>query len=56
MAILASQFSQTDKSMSKCSTAEMEAIQKGTEILHQQLGQALALIKDNVHENRKLAK
>jgi hypothetical protein len=34
----------------------MEAIQKGTEILHQQLGQALAQIKNNVHENRKLAK
>ncbi len=41
--------------MAKRSTMEMEAIQKGTEVLYQQLEQALAKIEENVQKNCKLA-
>jgi hypothetical protein len=54
-AILTRIFSQTNKPVSKRSTTEMDTIQKGTEVLYQQLEQALARIKDNVQKNRELA-
>jgi len=54
-ALLASLLGQTDKSVSKCSTTEMEAIQKGTEVLYQQMDQALARINKAVWNNREMA-
>jgi hypothetical protein len=54
-AVLASLLSQTNKSTSKHSIIEMEAIQKGTEVLYQQLEQALTRIEKNVQKNRELA-
>jgi hypothetical protein len=42
--------------VAKNSIPEMEAIQKGTEVLHQQLEQALARIEQNIQKNHKLAK
>jgi len=54
-ALLASLLGQTDKSVSKCSTTEMEAIQKGTEVLYQQMDQALARINKAVWNNHEMA-
>jgi hypothetical protein len=34
---------------------EMEAIQKGMEVLYQQLEQALAKIEENIQKNHELA-
>jgi hypothetical protein len=54
-AILASLLGQNNGSVAKRSFPEMEAIQKGTEVLHQKLERALARIKENVQKNRELA-
>jgi hypothetical protein len=54
-AVLASLLGQNSASMAKCSIPEMETIQKGTEVLYQQLEQAQARIKKNVQKNRDLA-
>jgi hypothetical protein len=50
-AVLASLLSQTNKSTSKCSIIEMQAIQRGTGLLYQQLEQALTRIEENVQRN-----
>jgi hypothetical protein len=49
-AILASLLGQNNESVAKRSIPEMEAIQEGTEVLHQQLEQALARIEENIQE------
>jgi hypothetical protein len=54
-AILHGIFNQASKTHSKRSTANMDSIQKGTEILYQQLEQALAKIKNNVQKNGEMA-
>jgi hypothetical protein len=54
-ALLASLLGQTDKSVSKRSTTEMGAIQKGTEVLDQQMDQALAMINKAIQNNCKMA-
>jgi hypothetical protein len=55
VSLLASLLGQTDKSGSKRSTTEMEAIQRGAEVLYQQMDQALASINKAVQKNRKMA-
>jgi hypothetical protein len=55
-AVLASILGQGSEAVAKNSIPEMEAIQKGTEVLHQQLEQALARIEQNIQKNHKLAK
>ncbi len=54
-AILASLLCQNSASVAKRSIPEIEAIQKGKEVLYQQLEQALARINKNVQENQELA-
>jgi hypothetical protein len=54
-ALLASLLGQTSGSMAKHSMTEMEAIQKGMEVLYQQLEQALAKIEENIQKNHELA-
>ncbi len=56
-AILASLLSESSETRAKQSVtkAELEAIQKGTELLQQQLEQALAKIEQNVQKNKNLA-
>ena len=54
-AILVSLLHQNSASVAKHSIPKIEAIQKGTEVLYQQLEQALARINKNVQENQELA-
>ncbi len=56
-AVLTNAPNRGQRAMTKRSAtkAEMEAIQKGTELLQQQLEQALARIKQNVKKNKDLA-
>jgi hypothetical protein len=54
-AILASLLGQNNRSVAKRSIPETETIQKGMEVLHQQLGRALARIEEHVQKNHELA-